>query len=265
MNDKTNTKGFPMLGAIGIGAASSLAGAISTGRQNKKSRQFQEKMFDKTNKYNAPISQMERLQQAGLNPNLVYGGSSGQTAGTATQPAKPDFNTPDYGQIGEQTMQGSMNYINSKNIQSGTEVNEERAEQIRQDTINAGLEQVNKTINNSKQALDYKTKKRLFTNTVKMAEERLNNLSVDTGYKSGKNAREERVTDETVKKIRSDIQNNKKRGKILSQEAVIKKLDRYLYEDYGIRPDDPFYSKFIARILQSLGIDAKQEFQKLKL
>lgn len=40
-------------------------------------------MQDKMNAYNAPVAQMERLAQAGLNPNLVYGngGSVIQSAG----------------------------------------------------------------------------------------------------------------------------------------------------------------------------------------
>lgn len=41
--------------------------------------------WHRANQYNDPKAQMKRLQEAGLNPNLVYGGSSGQTAGQASQ------------------------------------------------------------------------------------------------------------------------------------------------------------------------------------
>lgn len=41
--------------------------------------------IEKMNEYNSPAAQMQRLKEAGLNPNLVYGGSSGGTAGTQTQ------------------------------------------------------------------------------------------------------------------------------------------------------------------------------------
>lgn len=37
-----------------------------------------------TNTYNDPVNQMKRLRSAGLNPNMVYGGSPGGTAGTAS-------------------------------------------------------------------------------------------------------------------------------------------------------------------------------------
>ena len=75
-------------------------------KQNDKDRGFQEHMYDKsradsladwerTNKYNSPEQQMQRLREAGLNPNLVYGKGADNTAvmikggqqGTGSQPA----------------------------------------------------------------------------------------------------------------------------------------------------------------------------------
>lgn len=49
------------------------------------------------NRYNSPIAQMERLRDAGLNPNLVYGNgvegnqSSSPNVGISARPAAPDF------------------------------------------------------------------------------------------------------------------------------------------------------------------------------
>lgn len=39
--------------------------------------QYNRALFDYQNAYNTPTAQMQRLQQAGLNPRLVYGGSAG--------------------------------------------------------------------------------------------------------------------------------------------------------------------------------------------
>ncbi|AXH73438.1 MAG: DNA pilot protein [Microviridae sp.] len=47
-------------------------------------------MWNKTNEYNLPSSQMSRLKQAGLNPNLIYG-SGGATTQAATM---PKYNAP---------------------------------------------------------------------------------------------------------------------------------------------------------------------------
>lgn len=49
--------------------------------------------WERANVYNAPTQQMERLRQAGLNPRLVYGSSSGGVAGTAAQ-TMPKYQAP---------------------------------------------------------------------------------------------------------------------------------------------------------------------------
>lgn len=85
-----------------IGAAMSGLGIASGMHQNKKNREFQIEQnqadrqyqwdmyyqqrrdsledFDATNRYNSPEEQMNRLRQAGLNPNLVYGKGADNTA-----------------------------------------------------------------------------------------------------------------------------------------------------------------------------------------
>ena len=244
----------PAIAAAAIGALASGANTVATGNMNKKSRKFQEKMFDKTNAYNTPLEQRKRLEAAGLNPNLVYGGSSGGTAGTASQPSKPDFQAPDFSGIGQAAQTGVMDYYNTKSIQAGTDVNEARADNIKQDTVNKGLDAVNKAISAGGGVIDYRQKKELYDNTIKTAEERLRNLSINTDYTSDKNSREERVTTETVSKLKQEIKNEKTRGQILSDEAIMKKLDRVLYQDYKLRPEDPFYYKIIGRIMQELNL-----------
>jgi len=74
--------------ATGVAAAGNAANMISQGNMNKKTRAWNEMMYEKQksdnmklwdlqNTYNSPTSQMSRLQEAGLNPNLVYGSGGG--------------------------------------------------------------------------------------------------------------------------------------------------------------------------------------------
>lgn len=62
--------------------------AVLQGFQNRANRKFAMKQYsiarkdalsdyNMQNEYNSPASQMERLKQAGLNPNLVYGTGAG--------------------------------------------------------------------------------------------------------------------------------------------------------------------------------------------
>lgn len=52
----------------------------------KDARNYDYQMWNEQNAYNTPQMQMQRLQEAGLNPNLVYGSGAGQT--TASSPQK---------------------------------------------------------------------------------------------------------------------------------------------------------------------------------
>lgn len=85
-----------------VGAAALMAGgqvlsqginAMMTGSTNKQSRRYNTYMYDRQradaladytmqNEYNSPMSQMNRLREAGLNPNLVYGNGADAQGGT---------------------------------------------------------------------------------------------------------------------------------------------------------------------------------------
>ena len=242
----------PAIIAAGIGAAAGGLQSAATGRMNKKSRNFQREMFDKTNKYNSPLEQRKRLEAAGLNPNLVYGSSSGGVAGTASQPSKPDFNTPEFSEIAKPLQAGVMDYYNSKNIQSATDVNDAREENIKQDTVNKGIDSVNKAVAAASGQIDYKTKKELYSNTIKKAEESLRQLSVNTDYTAAKNSREQQIVEATETKIRQEISNLKSKGKILSDEAIMTKIDREMQEQYGMRPSDPHYYRLIKQVFEGI-------------
>ena len=48
-----------------------------------KQNQFNLDMYNKTNDYNSPVKQMQRFQEAGLNPNLIYGQGNNGNANMA--------------------------------------------------------------------------------------------------------------------------------------------------------------------------------------
>ena len=244
----------PAIIAAGIGAVAGGAQAAATGKMNRKSRKFQREMFDKTNKYNSPLEQRKRLEAAGLNPNLVYGSSSGGVAGTASQPSKPDFDTPEYGKIAAPIQGGVMDYYNAKSIQAATDVNDAREENIKQDTVNKGIDSVNKAVNAASGQISLKQKRQLYENTINTARESLRNISASADYTEGKNSRENRITNETVSKLKAETAKLQTEGKKLSDEAIMTRLDRILYQDYKVRPSDPFYFKIIGRLMEELNL-----------
>lgn len=92
---------FPLLIPL-IAAGASIAGGIIGANKQKKANQslaeFQaiqnRNYMNEMNAYNTPKAQMARYQDAGLNPNLIYGqGSPGNQNSTLTY---PDVKAPDY-------------------------------------------------------------------------------------------------------------------------------------------------------------------------
>lgn len=92
---KQKTHNMPILQtALGVGGGL-LGGAINAYTQNKANRQnrhFTREMFDKTNAYNTPLKQVERMKEAGLNPAQMYGSGSGAvtSSSSASQPSNPE-------------------------------------------------------------------------------------------------------------------------------------------------------------------------------
>ena len=96
---------LPFLPAIASGVGSVFSGFDNNqnrkeiARQNELDRQFQLDMWNRTNDYNSPIKQMERLKAGGLNPNLVYGNGATTTANNITPIASKPLPAPNTGQV----------------------------------------------------------------------------------------------------------------------------------------------------------------------
>ena len=57
--------------------------------QARLQRQYANEDFDKQNAYNAPAAQKQRMKDAGLNPNMMYGGSGGSTPSATVRGSAP--------------------------------------------------------------------------------------------------------------------------------------------------------------------------------
>lgn len=78
---KAAGKGLGWLAAVPI--LGSLLENIGSGKRERQARAHNKKMWDLQNAYNHPTQQMARLQEAGLNPRLIYGSSPGSATGNA--------------------------------------------------------------------------------------------------------------------------------------------------------------------------------------
>jgi len=136
-----------------ITAGTSVVNAISQGATNKKTREWNEAMYQKqrtdaladwarTNEYNAPLQQMARFKEAGLSPHLIYGGGANSISqpirSTDTKSWSPNAPQIDGGQIVSQYF-GVQQQQNALEIQEqqirGLKIDNDIKEGTKLDTI----------------------------------------------------------------------------------------------------------------------------------
>lgn len=88
--------GGPVGGLVGS-VVSNIFGNRGAKRREQQAREWNLKQWHRQNEYNLPVNQMKRLQEAGLNPNLIYGSGSANTgiAGSVAPGKAAPYNVKD--------------------------------------------------------------------------------------------------------------------------------------------------------------------------
>lgn len=121
----------------GTGIANTILPPLMTKITNQQNRKYALQDWERQNAYNHPKQQMKRLSEAGLNPNLVYGGG----ATTLAQPVKsPDMQVPnvDFQKIPESigAYQGIKNQqLEADRIQKAMELQDAQKKNIEANTL----------------------------------------------------------------------------------------------------------------------------------
>lgn len=84
---------------LGYSLGSSIGNSVQSNYVYGKNLSDQYKLIQYQNEYNAPVNQMARLQEAGLNPNLVYG-NGGSTVVSANG-SIPKYNMPEVSPVAQ--------------------------------------------------------------------------------------------------------------------------------------------------------------------
>lgn len=250
-------------------ADSVLGGAISwaaTAQQNKKSREFSEKMYQRQfddnlelwhlqNQYNSPRAQMQRLQEAGLNPNLMYGTGSGANSASAPSPApqvmRPNFGIPDTSNFGG--IISSLYDLKMKKAQIDNL--EEQNNALKQETFYKKLmsDMLGLNIDLETKAFDYSLEGRKESARKIGIENRImqnrdfreavtTSTSVMEAGERMLNMRKQRAkTDAEINHINQQIKN-------LKQDYRLRKLDEDL-KQYGVTMNDPYHYRLLAMVL----------------
>lgn len=267
------------------GFISEVGNAFMTAQTNRKNREFALQQYEREktdnlaqwqrqNEYNSPSAQMERLQSAGLNPNLVYGKGADNIAapivaarGQSPQATAPrmDLTRPfsDYqnyalrkAQIDNQTVQNTV-LLQEAALKAAT---------------TASVVQ-----NTAKSSFDLDLAKELRQISANVAGEQLRKLQFDNNYTIEKTEQfvaqkasniqmaAEKVLSERANRANTETERNRINAMIeqVRSSTALQNLDIQLKKN-GINPNDPIYLRVLGRILGNAGslTDVYRAFRK---
>nr|QQL13309.1 MAG: DNA pilot protein [Microviridae sp.] len=129
----------PWIGGLFSGLGSLFGSALGFGSQQMTNAQSMElaeyqhqknlEMWHRQNEYNSPTAQMQRLKDAGLNPNLVYG--NGAVGNASSEP--PRYQAPT---LGAYTNFGDLGVGNGMDAYLRAKMQEEQIKNVQADTRN---------------------------------------------------------------------------------------------------------------------------------
>lgn len=260
--------GGGLLGALGIAA-----NIYNTNRQNKKNREFAEQQANQQrqwsmddwylqNEYNSPTSQMARLREAGLNPNLVYGKGADNTSqavrssppasyqGKAAQIDLPAFNNT---LMTHMDLKMKTAQIDNLKVQNTV---------LEQEAALKAATTASTTANTARSTFDLGMSQELKTNSLEMASESLRKLKTGTDVQLQENERAAaqnsanlKTAAETIlnmraaranteaerQNIRQQLHNLEATGKLQDMDIQLRKM--------GIQPSDNLFFRVLGRLL----------------
>lgn len=175
----------------GAYAASSIDNAtnvIATSNANKRTRNWNEKMlnlqrqqalddWNRQNEYNSPRAQMQRFQEAGLNPNLIYGQTNTAAPVRSTDSKSLVYQKPEFEKASSVLAQSTnlqMSKAQMDNLRAQNTVLVQEAALKAAQTAGSG-------ISNAKSAFDLSQAQKLQQTSLNMAQAELEN-KLQEGY-----------------------------------------------------------------------------------
>lgn len=279
MGDVTNT-------AL-INAGAQLAGtsinAASAAQTNKKQRQWAEERYNvqrkdaladyaQQNLYNSPAAQMQRLKEAGLNPNLVYGNGATAEGGQIRQSNTPNYN-PQAPQIDLAPVGNSLMQMYDAQVKQATYDNLKVQKTVMLEEAKLKAAQtLNVLTQGESQKFDLNLKSDLRQTTVQAAAANLNNLlasnektKADTQYTTDQNRRQNELQPYALKtqmqnlimgtlqqaKTQNETREIQQRVNNLLRDQTLKEIEIEIRRRGG-NPNDPYWQKKLQQLVEGV-------------
>lgn len=271
----------PVTASLVVGGAQLVgqgANAYAQGKMNKKTRQWNEKMFDRQNQrdldywnlqnsYNSPEQQMDRLRKAGLNPHLIYGHGADATASPVPTSGVASWNprAPEV-DLGRAASDSLGAYFNTATREAQTDNLKAQNDVLLQDATLKAMQTAQTAASTAKTKQETQQSSELFGISLEAAKANVQKTVADTTYTLSENERRTLQTSsslqeaaERILKSRSDRATSAvERIRIaaairdIQNSAELKQLDIDLKKN-GINPNDPMYQRILGRAINSVG------------
>lgn len=264
--------GTPIPSGAIIDAGTSLLNSAATIFTNKSQRKYNEKMYAKQradslsdwtrqNEYNSPTSQMQRLREAGLNPNLVYGKGADNTAGAIHSTDAGSYK-PDAPEIKFSARESLINYQNLKMMQAQTDNLKVQNTVLAQEKLLKEAQRRATLANAGLSEFNLGQKQTLSDTDIEYRKQQLRKIQADTSFTLSENERRAAMQAPNLEKAISEVfriraetaRTEADRRRIIAardniiSDTYLKVLDGELKE-IGVQPSDPIYTRILARII----------------
>lgn len=240
--------------ALGLGASLALAGgsSIFSGglqglMQNLSNRRANKRMVDfwkMQNEYNHPKAQMQRLQEAGLNPNLIYGDSVSGATGRAESIGRPENTTWNF--------DNPMNKLNMF-----ADIGQKRAQTNNLETLNnvylqdaalRSAQAANETLRGVGLKLDNTVKRELVQTSIDAQKEANRQLELKTIGLQIDNMVKSQTAADAIKRVFYEANAAKENVKYIKAGTALRELETSL-KNQGLE-NAPFWARWIYRHIE---------------
>lgn len=205
--------------------ASSSLSALTARTQQRRANEFNYDMWRRTNAYNSPAEQMKRLQQAGLNPNLIYGnGASGASGQASPAPEFAQLAESGYKPVDIPTTLSSMQEFTNWDIKKAQEDKlQTEADLLRQKILTETYNQSSKILENTKSRIQLRYADQMAQTSLEGMQANNQKTLADIKYTTNQD-------------VRSDIQ---------LRQNILESTQRILASKSGIRLNDAQIQKIM--------------------
>lgn len=250
MNDATNAAALGAAGSI----AANMVGNAGNRREQKRANQYNLDQWHRQNAYNDPKRQMERLQNAGLNPNLIYGTSPTSAVGNAgaVAPAKAaDFSA-------DNPLEHLSTYANFGVQQAQTDNLRAQSEVITQDAILKAAQTASTAAGTARSKFDLGLAQELKNTSVDAAKQNLKQLEQRTIETQINNEIKDATKADLIKKLHYEAANAAKilQGSELTNE--LRRLEINLNK-LGVQKSDNLFFRILGQFMDPKLIDAAKD------